>query len=338
MPSLEIPERFTWRDGERLTLFGAGVLADAPRLLSERDFGRYELLTTRRALESAPSALAEEAAAVHEVAPGPVPDVAAELIGAIRGERLVALGGGRVIDSAKAVAAVHGLAVAALPTTLSGAELTTIHRLPAGHRAERLIRPSLVLADPIAMTALDEERLRASAMNALAHGADSLYTPGANPVSRMVALRGAELIAAALAADRAARDAAALALGSLLCAHALDSAGFGLHHVVCQTLVRVLGTPHAETNATFLPRALEAMRPRAPDGLAPLAAALGCAPDEVAARVESLAGGRRGLGKLGAERSRLDEALDAMLARPELGHTPRPPERAELRELVEAAW
>ena len=33
------------------------------------------------------------------------------------------------------------------------------------------------------MTGLPEERLRASAMNALAHGADSLYTPLANPVA-----------------------------------------------------------------------------------------------------------------------------------------------------------
>ena len=52
-----------------------------------------------------------------------------------------------------------------------------------------------MIADPEAMTGLPERELRASAMNALAHGADSLYTPFANPVSRMTALRGAELIA-----------------------------------------------------------------------------------------------------------------------------------------------
>ena len=93
-------------------------------------------------------------------------------------------------------------------------------------------------------------------MNALAHGADTLYLPLSNPVSEMTALRGAELIARRLDEERERRDRAALALGSILCGYAIDSAGIGLHHLVCQTLVRVCGTPHAETNAAILPQAL----------------------------------------------------------------------------------
>ena len=58
-----------------------------------------------------------------------------------------------------------------------------------------------MIADPAAMTSAPEPELRASSMNALAHGADSLYTPFANPVSEMTALRGAELIATALDED-----------------------------------------------------------------------------------------------------------------------------------------
>ena len=126
-----------------------------------------------------------------------------------------------------------------------------------------MVRPALVIADPEAMTSQPEPELRASSMNALAHGADSLYTPFANPVSRMTALRGAELIAASLDQDPAARDRAALALGSILCGYAIDSGMFALHHVICQTLVRVCGSPHAETNAAILPRAMAAMVPPA---------------------------------------------------------------------------
>ena len=55
------------------------------------------------------------------------------------------------------------------------------------------------------MTSAPEPALRASSMNALAHGADSLYTPFANPVAEMAALRGGGLIAAAL--DEAPRRA-----------------------------------------------------------------------------------------------------------------------------------
>jgi maleylacetate reductase len=340
---------FAWRDGERTILFGAGILRQAVEKLRERGWERYELLTTHRALADAPVELPEGAAAVHHVPAGPVPEVAAELLRAVTVPTLVALGGGRVIDAAKAVAAVRGGRVCAIPTTLSGAEMTTIHRLPAGAQAPHLIRPALVLADPPAMTGQPEAAMRASAMNALAHGADSLYTPFANPVSRMAALSGAKLIASALdswpggpaaggeAGAPPAEPARWLALGSLLSAFALDSALFALHHVVCQSLVRVLETPHAETNAAMLPRTMEAMRDRAPDAIAALADALGTAPDVIAARIDELAGGSRRLTDLGADPARLDQALDTILARPELRFTPDPPERDELRRLIESA-
>ena len=169
-----------------------------------------------------------------------MPEAAAALLGQASSPTLVALGGGRVIDTAKAVASVEGQTVAAIPTTLSGAEMTGIHRFPAGaeERAKGLVRPELVIADPEPMTSQPEPQLRSSAMNALAHGADSLYTPFANPVSRMTALRGAELIGEALDQSPDDRDRAALALGSILCGYAIDSALFAIHHVICQTLVR----------------------------------------------------------------------------------------------------
>jgi alcohol dehydrogenase class IV len=318
---------FTWRDGERTIVFRVGALADTPDLLSAGIWDRFELLT-------------ERSSAVHQVPGGPVPDAAAALIDSVRNPTLVALGGGRVIDTAKAIAAVRGGRVCAMPTTLSGAEMTTIHRLPAGREREarHLVRPVLVVADPIEMTTLDEGRLRASAMNALAHGAEALYGPLANPVATLAALRGAELIAVALDQPADQRDRAGLALGSLLCAHALDSAGFALHHVVCQTLVRVLEIPHAETNATLLPRTMAAMRKRAPEEIAALAEALGTGPGRIQSRIQTLGGGRRRLRELAADPARLETALNAILSRPDLANTPDPPERAELSKLLERAW
>jgi alcohol dehydrogenase class IV len=331
---------FTWRDGERTVVFRAGGFADAPDLVSGRIWERFELLTTPRGLGAAPIELAERSHAVHQVPGGLVPDAAAALIDSVRNPTLVALGGGRVIDTAKAIAAVRGGRVCAMPTTLSGAEMTAVHRLPAGREREarHLVRPVLVIADPTEMTTLDDKRLRASAMNALAHGAEALYAPLANPVATMAALRGAELIAEALDRPEADRDRGALALGSLPCAYALDSTGYALHHVVCQTLVWVLGTPHAETNATILPRTMAAMRPRAPEAIASLAAALATEPGRIQSRLQTLGGGRRRLGDLGADPALLDTALSGILQRPELGHTPNPPDRDELRRLLERAW
>jgi alcohol dehydrogenase class IV len=330
---------FVWEDAGRTVVFQRGGVDRAAALLGEHGFERFELLSTPRALAGA-AGLAAAAVAVHEVEPGQVPAVAAGLLGQVGAGPLVALGGGRVIDTAKALGAVAGVPVAAIPTTMSGAEMTAIHRLPAGaeERASGTIRPRLVIADPAAMTSQAEAPLRASSMNALAHGADSLYTPFANPVSTMAALRGAELIAAALDQDRESRDRAGLALGSILCGYAIDSGRFGLHHVVCQTMVRVCGSPHAETNAAVLPRAAAYLAAHDATHFGPLAAALGTDPGALEPRLLELGGEPAGLGEIGADRSRLDEALEAMLARPELARTPGPPGRQALAELVERAW
>lgn len=330
---------FVWRDAGRVVAFRPDGVAQAPQLLRESGFGEFELLTTPRALPGAPE-LEGAAKAVHAVPPVQVPEAAAALLDRAGASQLVAFGGGRVIDTAKAIAAVTGAQVAAVPTTLSGAELTGIHRLPVGaeQRVRGMVRPELAIADPEAMTGLAESALRASAMNALAHGADSLYTPFANPVSEMTALRGAELLAAALDQPREERNRAALAQGSLLCAYAIDSAAFGLHHVICQTLVRICGTPHAETNAAILPRAMAFMTPRAPDHLASLAESLSTDPSNIEPRILDLGGHPAGLAQLGADRTKLDQALESMLLRPELAFTPEPPTRDDLVDLIERSW
>lgn len=253
---------------------------------------------------------------------------------------LVALGGGRVVDVAKAVASVSGAEVVAAPTTLSGAPMTAIHRLPEGaeERVRGMVRPSLVIADPEAMTGQPERELRASAMNALAHGADTLYSPMSNPVSEMTALRGAGLIASALDEERAERDRSDLALGAILCAYAIDSAGLGLHHVICQTLVRICGTPHAETNGAVLPHAVELVAGRAPEVYERLASSLGTQTTKLSERIEEL-GRPQPLGDLGGDASKLDEALDAMLQRSELGRVPGPDvTREDLDRIVQRAW
>jgi alcohol dehydrogenase class IV len=349
---------FVWRDAGRTVVCRRDGVAQAAQILSEHGFASFELIGSPRALATAPE-LATAATAVHEVGAGQVPTLAAALldppptgrradmssvarhIGPSAANRLVALGGGRPIDVAKAFASVTGAEVAAIPTTMSGAEMTGIHRPPSGaeSRVRAMVRPQLVIADPAAMTGQPERQLRASSMNALAHGADSLYTPFANPVSEMAALRGAELIASSLDQDRAARNPTTLALGSLLCGYAIDSAMFGLHHVVCQTLVRLCGTPHAETNAAILPRAAAVLAARASEPFAAFAAAIGTAPDTLEPRILDLGGNPAGLAATGADRANLDQAIEAMLQRPELAFVPGPSlTKDDLAELIDRAW
>jgi alcohol dehydrogenase class IV len=335
-----MPE-LTWRDAsrDRVVVLRRGLIAEAPNVLDEYGWRDWELLSTERALETAP-ALADAAARAHSVPAAPVPEASAAILDGVESDALVALGGGRVIDSAKAIAAVRGGRVAAVPTTLSGAPMTAIHRLPAGHEGYGGLRPALVLADPAAMTSAPEGQLRASAMNALAHGAESLYTPLADGLSRGAALSGAGMIARSLDAERGERDDSELALGALLCGYAVDRSGIALHHVLGQSTVRICRTPHAETYAALLPVTMEAMRGRAPERIAEFGEALGVEPEAIGERIAELAGGGRRLGELGADPERIDEVLDAAMARAELpAMTPgAEPERRELREILEAAW
>ena len=89
-----------------------------------------------------------------------------------------------MIDAAKAIAAVREGETAAIPTTLSGAEITGIHRLPEGHEATAAQPARDRDRGPQAMTDLPGEALRATALNSLGHGADALFGPVANPFSR----------------------------------------------------------------------------------------------------------------------------------------------------------
>jgi maleylacetate reductase len=305
--------------------FARGALGDAPALLRERGFEGYALLTTERAAEAAP-ALAANAAAVLYVPSGPVPEAAAEVREAVQARPLVALGGGRVIDSAKGIAGADGLACAAIPTTLSGAEMTPFHRMPAGAEGGRLVRPSLVINDPLLAASQPMPGLAASAMNALAHALEALYTPFANPVTDMAALRATELIASF--------EQEKLALGALLAGYASGAAGFAVHHVVCQTLVREAGTPHAQSYAVMLPHFVELMADRAPQAVDRFRAALGGRDvAELSARA-----GVSTLSELGVGEDVLPRVVEAAAGRGELFHnTPNAPTPDELHALLRAA-
>jgi maleylacetate reductase len=334
------PDReFTWIDSERLIRYGAGVADQAPDVLAGRDFERFALLTTERAAAQAP-AVAEAADVVLNVPDGPVPEAAAAVRDDVGGRPLVALGGGRVIDSAKGIGGADGLPVAAIPTTLSGAEFTRFHRMPAGVDEFVLVRPSVVVCDSNLMASQPLPGVAASALNAMAHAVESLYTPLTNPAAQLCGLQAIELLAAGL--GEAEPDRRKLALGALLAGWASGSAGYAFVHVLCQTTVRVAGTPHAQTYAVMLPHGLRLLEPRLPDLLTRIAAALGAedpVPELAAARVAHLGAQAHvvRLSSLGVTEDQVPEIVDQASARAELQNTPDAPEPAELDALLRAA-
>jgi alcohol dehydrogenase class IV len=321
---------FTLDEGDRVIRYGPGALADAPHLLAQEGFAGYALLTTERAAEQAPEVV-DRAAVVVMVPDGPVPDAAAAVRGAVGVRPLVALGGGRVVDATKAIGSADGLSVATIATTLSGAELSAHHRPLPGHDHGPRVRPALLIADPSVMASQPLPGLAQSAMNALAHALEALYTPRANPVSEATAIQAARQLDAGFAGDDP--DRPALALGALLAGHALGLTGFALHHVLSQTIVRTTGAPHGAVNAVMLPHVAAFMEPRAPRELALFY-------DAVDLDRLGRAAGSAGLGALGVDRDALPVIAKATAARrSDLAATPAGPvSPAELQTLLESAY
>lgn len=324
--------RFRHVETARTIVFGTGALEDAADLIGER----FTLLSTARAMDDAPL-LAARAASVVEVPNGLVEDVAAELRERVRGGRLVALGGGRVIDVAKALAAADPpRTVVAIPTTLSAAEMTGSHRHARGVPPQTpRVRPALVVNDPALSASAPGPRLAASSANALAHALIAIGSERATPLSAAVGREAARRIAAGWAEGVADRRPD-LALGALLSGWAVDHSGLGFHHVLAQTAVRTAGIAHAHANAALLPATAGALRVRRPDAFAALDADLGVPVEQLAAQLREHAGAA-GLGPLDHDDALLTRAVDAAAARPELAHVPPRPDRDELRALYRAA-
>jgi alcohol dehydrogenase class IV len=280
----------------------------------------------------------EAAGALHVVGPGVVDELAGDLRGSVARERIVALGGGRVVDTAKALAAASGgtQVAMAIPTTLSGAEMTRIHRRARGSdQRAPTVRCRVVVNDPALSASQPPDELAASALNALGHAVEGPCTPLANPVATLAAHEAAGLLVGAFPAGKEP-DRDALALGALLAGYTIDSTGYGLHHVLAQTLVRVAGAGHGPANAVLLQHTIGALAWRFPRQHEALATALGADPAEAAARLCALTGATR-LDELGIRADVLAECADAAAGRPELDLTPPRADRAELLAIYASA-
>jgi maleylacetate reductase len=260
---------------------------------------------------------------------------------------VLAIGGGSAIDTAKAASAAANLPLVSVPTTYAGAEWTSFfgvrssdRRLQGGgagaHPAGIVYEPALTLGLPRAETV-------GTALNALAHAAEALYSTRPSAQADRCALEGARLIAAALPRVVAAPDDLAareqLLRGAAAAGEALALAGLALAHALAQALGGRYGLPHGAMNALTLPPALRFNARLAPAAVERFGEAIGN-PGDPAARVEELArlGGFHRLADFGIPEVELAEVAAAAAARAGNAANPRPATVAEIETLLQSIY
>jgi maleylacetate reductase len=264
---------------------------------------------------------------------------------AANADGLIALGGGSVMDTTKAVSAQTGLPMVSIPTTYAGAEWTPFFgvRNPetrtkdAGFDARVagiVYEPDLTLEMPRQVTA-------GTALNALTHCAEALYVPDRTPESDEHALQGAALIARhlpAVLADGHDLDARKGLLEGSMHGGAALRVGMGLGHAMAQSLGGRYGVPHGAMNAICLPPALRFNADVAGDEIAALARAMDT--DDAAAHAEELAAIALDtrLRDYDIPRDDLGELSEATAVRGAAKANPRPASPEEIESLFAAVW
>ena len=270
-------------------VFGAGALRKLPDEVDALAAKRVLVLSTPGQAASAQhivELLGLRAAGVFTQAAMHVPAdtarAACDEAARLAADCAIAIGGGSTTGLGKAIALTTGLPVIAVPTTYAGSEMTTMYGLTEGGgkttgRDPRVL-PRTVIYDPELSLGLPFATTVVSMINAIAHAAEGLYAPDANPVIDLLAEQGIARGAAALPRlQQAPRDLEARGdalAAAWLCGIVMGHITVGLHHKLCHTLGG-FGLPHAELHTVILPHALAYNAQAAPQAMARIAAALG---------------------------------------------------------------
>lgn len=199
----------------------------------------------------------------------------------------VALGGGSVIDVAKAIGmlAQNGGEVEeyqmngrqptilpsmfiAIPTTSgTGAEATKVSVVLNNNNGlkKSLYHTTMIadfaILDPTLVTGLPAKITASTGMDAISHAIESYVSTNANTFSEMYSLKAISLINENL--EKAVKDGNDLEvrgnmlLGSYLAGCAIACAGIGIAHIMAQPLGAMFHIPHGDACSIFLPISME---------------------------------------------------------------------------------
>src|SRR5574337_350185 len=204
-------------------------------------------------------------------------------------DALVTVGGGSVVDTAKAAALLlaeggplerhasrfeppatvvtpallrRKLPIIAIPTTASGAEVTGSIGVRTADGAKLLfsdvqLAARGILLDPEANLEVPAQVLLPTAMNGLAHCIEGLYSKSRSPVSDELARVGIVMFGRAMRevarSPSSVQARAELLAAAHLSGMVLASARSCLHPALCHVLGASFGVPHGAANSVMLP-------------------------------------------------------------------------------------
>lgn len=296
---------------------GENALADLPSVLQHFNASRPMIITDKVMvslgnIEKAQQLLSD--AGINSIIFAdtiPEPDdvslqAGIDMLNANEVDSIIAIGGGSVIDSAKAISIVgkyggvirdykvprrvdeQGLPLIAVPTTAgTGSEVTQFTVITDKASSEKMLcagkgfMPQATLLD-FSLTLSCPARVTAdSGLDALVHAIESYVSRKQNQFSDQQALSAMRLIANNILTaynepnDKAARQA--MLLGANLAGLAFSNASVALVHGMSRPIGAFFHVPHGLSNAMLLPSIVEYSLPSAPQRYADCAVAIGVA-------------------------------------------------------------
>ena len=195
---------------------------------------------------------------------------------------IVAVGGGSVMDTAKAVGIIinnpefadvrslegvaptkrHAVFTVAVPTTAgTAAEVTINYVITDVERKRKFVCvdvndiPEVAVVDPDMMTSMPASLTAATGMDALTHAIEGLITKGAWEMTDMFHLEAIRLISTSLR-DAVGNDPdgrKGMALGQYIAGMGFSNVGLGVDHSMAHTLSAYYDMPHGKACAVLLP-------------------------------------------------------------------------------------
>ncbi len=254
---------------------------------------------------------------------------------------LVSIGGGSTTGLGKFIAASTGKSLVAIPTTLSGSDMTPIYGWKAdGEKHTRIdprAMPRTILYDPELHVGLPAGTTVRSAMNCLAHLVEALYPAQPNRIAAALAAEGMRALVAALPA--AIREPMAIAPRAQLCyaaflgGHLVSVAGIGLHHKLCHLIGGMTDISHGDNNSVVLPHVVALNAPCMGEEAAVLTELFGPSPGSGLQSWAAALDAPVALGPLGLEEDMMQTLVDRVMAQPPAN--PAPLDRDVLGRLLE---